>query len=183
MTTPFEIDTGRLVVPVTGDDHSMGPESAPVTLVEYGDFQCPYCGRAYPIVQQLMAERADTVRLVFRNFPLTDLHPMAEVAAEFAEAAGAREQFWPAHDWLYEHQRDIEPVRLASLGNDLDPSGGIAKDLANGAFDNEIRQDFIGGIRSGVNGTPSFFINGVRHDGGYTLPELLDAVDAAASAR
>lgn len=179
--TPFEVQTGRLVVPVSTADHTIGPATAPVTLVEYGDYQCPYCGQAHPILQQLLAQRPDTVRLVFRNFPLTDIHPNAEIAAEFAEAAGDRGQFWPAHDWLYTHQSQLSAGELAAAADHVDPSGGLGKDLAARAFDERIRHDFIGGVRSGVNGTPSFFINGVRHDGDYELATLLAVVDRAAS--
>lgn len=178
-TTPFSIETGRLVVPVNQDDHVLGPASADVTLVEYGDYQCPFCGRAHPIVKELLAQRPDAVRLVFRHFPLTDLHPHAELAAEFAEAAGAQGQFWAAHDWLYSHQDTLDSPTLTATAMSLDPSGNIAKELAGRVFHEKIRRDFIGGVRSGVNGTPTFFINGRRHDGGYSLPELLLAVDHA----
>jgi protein-disulfide isomerase len=180
-TTPFQIDTGRLVVPVSDGDHSLGPDGAPVVLVEYGDYQCPYCGMAHPIVQQLLAQRPETVRLVFRNFPLTDVHPYAELAAEFAEAAGSLGRFWYAHDWLFTHQNDLGPEGLNAAARTLDPSGRITEEVAQRAYADRIRHDFIGGVRSGVNGTPTFYINGFRHDGGYSLPELLSAVDKAAS--
>ena len=172
MTTPFEVSMGRLIMPVTQDDHVLGPEAAPVTVVEYGDYECPYCGRAFPILKELLAERPETVRLVFRNFPLTDLHPHAQIAAEFAEAAGARGRFWEAHDWIYTHQSRLDSAQLEKVADTLDPTGGIAEDLRHHAYSERIRHDFIGGIRSGVNGTPSFFINGMRHEGGYSLPEL-----------
>jgi protein-disulfide isomerase len=178
-TTPFSIETGRLVTPVNQDDHVLGSPSASVTVVEYGDYQCPFCGRAYPIVNELLAQRPDTVRLVFRHFPLTDLHPYAEIAAEFAEAAGAQGQFWGAHDWLYSHQDSLDPSTLSVAAMNLDPSGGMAKDLAGHAYHEKIHRDFIGGVRSGVNGTPTFYINGRRHDGGYSMAELLLAVDQA----
>src|SRR4051812_34785038 len=99
MTTPFRVTTGRLAAPVTDDDHIRGPATAPVTLVEYGDYQCPYCGMAHPITQELLRERPNLVRFVFRHFPLTNVHPFAEVAAETAEAAGAHQRFWQMHDW------------------------------------------------------------------------------------
>jgi len=178
-TTPFHIDMGRLVEPINQDDHVRGPDSAPVTLVEYGDYQCPYCGQAYPIVEALLAERPDTVRFVFRHFPLTDLHPQAEIAAELAEAAGVRGQFWRAHGWLFTHQSQFDAQHLRGAAAEIDPSGGAERDLERRAYDDRIRRDFISGVRSGVNGTPTFFINGIRHDGGYSLPELLRAVDSA----
>ena len=180
-TTPFHIDTGRLVDPVHDDDHVRGPDSAPVTLVEYGDYQCPYCGQAYPLVEALLMERPDTVRFVFRHFPLTDLHPNAELAAEFAEAASAHGQFWRAHDWLFTHQDLIDPEHLREEAVEVDPSGGAERDLDRRAFDDRIRRDFISGVRSGVNGTPTFYVNGIRHDGGYSLPELVSVVDNAAA--
>jgi protein-disulfide isomerase len=178
-TTPFQIETGRLVAPVNQDDHVRGPDAAPVTLLEYGDFQCPFCGRAYGPVEALMAERPDTVRFVFRHFPLTDLHPHAELAAELAEAAGARGQFWRVHEWLFTHQDQIDPPHLQKVAAVIDPTGVVARDLDQHAHADRIRRDFISGVRSGVNGTPTFYINGLRHDGGYSLPELLRAVDAA----
>lgn len=178
-TTPFSIETGRLVVPVNPDDHVLGPPSASVTLVEYGDYQCPFCGRAHPIVKELLALRPDTVRLVFRHFPLTDLHPYAELAAELAEAAGVQGQFWVAHDWLYTHQDTLDPPTLSAAAMNLDPSGNLVKEFAGRAYHEKIHRDFIGGVRSGVNGTPTFFINGRRHDGGYSVDELLLAVDQA----
>jgi protein-disulfide isomerase len=176
-STPFHIDTGRLVDPVHAGDHVRGPESGSVTLVEYGDYQCPYCGQAYPQVEALLAERPD-VRFVFRHFPLTDLHPNAELAAELAEAAGQRGQFWQAHDWLFTHQQLIDPEHLRQEAMEFDPSGAVERDLDRRAFDDRIRRDFIAGVRSGVNGTPTFYVNGIRHDGGYSRPELVRAVEA-----
>jgi protein-disulfide isomerase len=177
--TPFNVETGRLVEPITEDDHVRGPDSASVVLVEYGDYQCPYCGEAYPLVEALLNERADSLRFIFRHFPLVDVHPRAEVAAEFAEAAGARGQFWRAHHWLFTHQRQLDAGHLRSAAADIDPSGGVERDLERRAYNDRIRRDFIGGVRSGVNGTPTFFINGFRYDGGYSLAELLRAVDNA----
>ena len=182
MTTPFHIETGRLTVPVGAGDHVRGDQSAPVTLVEYGDYQCPYCGAAFPIVEELLRERAGVMRLVFRNFPLSDIHPYAEPAAEFAESAPA-DRFWDAHDWLFTHQKKLDPTRLAATAAELDPSGAMVQAMATRVHADRIRQDFLGGVRSGVNGTPTFFVNGVRHDGGYQLPDLIAAVDVAASSR
>jgi protein-disulfide isomerase len=178
-TTPFQIETGRLVEPVNQDDHTRGSDGAPVTLVEYGDYQCPFCGRAYGSVEALLAERPDTVRFVFRHFPLTDLHPHAELAAELAEAAGARGQFWRVHDWLFTHQDEIDPPHLREVAGLIEPTGAVARDLDQREYADRIHRDFISGVRSGVNGTPTFYVNGLRHDGGYSLPELLRAVDTA----
>jgi protein-disulfide isomerase len=178
MTTPLEHATARLVAPVTDRDHSRGPADAPVTLVEYGDYQCPFCGAAYPIVGELLRRRPDTVRFVYRHFPLTNVHPFAEMAAEAAEAAGARGRFWPMHDWLFQHQDELDAMTILAgveaVGLDDE---AVAAAIRGHRYLEKIRSDFVGGVHSGVNGTPTFFINGSRHDGGYTLPELEFAVD------
>jgi protein-disulfide isomerase len=123
----------------------------------------------------------ERVRFVFRHFPITTLHPFAEPAAEAAEAAGAQGRFWPMHDWIFEHQETIAPEDLleaaAVLGLDVNR---FAADLTAHRHEKKIRDDFMSGVRSGVNGTPTFFVNGVRHDGGFRLEELLEAVEAAA---
>jgi len=183
MSTPLSYATARLAIPVDATDHIRGKAEAPVTLVEYGDYQCPYCGMAYPAVEEVLRLRPDTVRLAYRHFPLTNVHPYSELAAEVAEAAGARRRFWDMHDWLFTHQQLIEPVTLvrAAGGMGLDV-GTVQRELDEQRYMNEIRRDFVGGVRSGVNGTPGFFINDVRHDGGYSTDELLAAVDEAAAA-
>lgn len=182
MTTPLQPATGRLTVPVNDEDHIRGLARAPVTLVEYGDYQCPFCAVAHPIVQDLLSRREDLVRLVFRHFPLTNAHPDAEVAAEIAEAAGARQRYWPMHDWLFGHQREIDDtyMTLAAQEVGLLPQP-IVQEVHDHIYLDRIRRDFVGGVRSGVNGTPMFFINGLRHDGGYSLAELLSAIDRAAA--
>jgi protein-disulfide isomerase len=123
------------------------------------------------------------VRFVFRHFPITTIHPLAEPAAEAAEAAGAQGKFWPMHDWIYEHQDAIAPPELVAaagrLGLDVE---AFAADVTAHRHEKKIREDFLSGVRSGVNGTPTFFVNGVRHDGGYDLESLLDALGAAAPA-
>src|SRR5258708_38250765 len=183
MTTPFQVTVTRLAVPVGPDDHTIGPADAPVSLVEYGDFQCPYCGMAHTILQDLMRLRRETIQFTYRHFPLTNVHPYAELAAEVSEAAGARGQFWPMRDWLFEHQRSINPRQLMVGVEQLGlPSDEIADEVGAHLYLDRIRRDFVGGVRSGVNGTPTFYIGGVRHDGGYALDELLEAVDEAAEA-
>src|SRR3954471_13029704 len=174
---PERIEGPTLSMPVSESrDHIQGPRSAPVTLVEYGDFECPYCGEAYGILQELHARVGEQVRLVFRNFPLTQVHPHAERAAEAAEAAAAHGRFWPAHDMLYEHQDALEDDDLiayaAQLGLDLDR---FQIDLAQGTYADRVREDFMSGVRSGVNGTPTFFVNGRRHDGSWDLRSLTAA--------
>ncbi|MFJ6199286.1 DsbA family protein [Micromonospora sp. NPDC092111] len=182
MSTPLQV-TARLRVPVTEVDHIRGAADAPVTIVEYGDFQCRYCGAAYPNLAELLRQRGDTVRLVYRHFPIDNIHPYAENAAEVAEAAGRRGRFWDMHDWLYEHQDQLDPVHL-SLGvaqRDMPPDE-VGAEVDRHAYGDRVRHDFVGGIRSGVNGTPTLFVNDDRHEGGYDLPALLAAVDAAAGA-
>jgi protein-disulfide isomerase len=177
-----ELESPRLTVPVGPDDHVRGgPETAPLTLVEYGDYECPYCGAAYPIVKEVERTLGDELRSVFRNFPLGDMHPHAVQAAEAAEAAAGQGRFWEMHDRLYEHQ-DRETTEdliehASVLGLDVER---FRSDLEEHAYEPRIQADFLSGVRSGVNGTPTFFINGVRHNGGYDLDSLLTALRAAA---
>ncbi|MEU0150386.1 DsbA family protein [Micromonospora fulviviridis] len=183
MTTPLQVTTARLQLPVTATDHARGPADAPVTLVEYGDFQCRFCGAAYTNLAEVLRQRVDTVRLVYRHFPIANVHPYAESAAETAEAAGRRGRFWEMHDWLYEHQDQLDPVHLSLGVEQLGlPPDEVGAEVARQAHADRVRQDFVGGIRSGVDGTPTLFVNEVRHDGGYDLADLLAAVDAAANA-
>ena len=167
-----------LVVPVTDRDHQRGSPDAPVTLVEYGDYQCPYCGKAYPIIQEVRKRMGKDLLFVFRNFPLSQIHANAEHAAEAAEAAAAQDQFWAMHDRLYERQFALEDDNLleyaADLGLDVPR---FAADMEAGTYRDRVRDDFRGGVRSGVNGTPTFYINGVRHDGSWDLPGLLSALE------
>ena len=179
MRTQF---AAELTLPVThGRDHIQGPATAPVTLVEYGDYECPYCGAAYPIVKQVQERMGDRLRFVFRNFPITTSHPHAEQAAEAAEAADAQGRFWEMHDHLYEHQRHLEDGDLrgyaTELGLDVDR---FSDELAQHVHAERVREDFMSGVRSGVNGTPTFYINGVRHDDSYELEVLLAALERAA---
>lgn len=175
--------TGRLVEPIHDQDHLRGPLRAPVTLVEFGDYECPSSGAAHPVVQELMRRRPDTVRFVYRHFPLTHVHPYAEPAAEAAEAAGVRQRFWPMHDWLFGHQDQLEPVTMALAARQLGlVPAAVEQEVFGHAYLERIRRDFVSGVRSGVTDTPTFFVNGRRHEGGYALPELLAAIDAAAPA-
>ncbi len=164
--------------PVGPDDHLLGPPDAPVTLVEYGDYECPYCGQAHRDLKRLRKVLGAQLAYVYRHFPLSQVHPHALSAAEAAEAAGAQGRFWEMHDMLFENQQRLEPTALLSyaeaLGLDLPQ---FVRDLQEHHFADRIRRDFIDGVRSGVNGTPTFFINGVRHDGGYTFDALLAAID------
>jgi protein-disulfide isomerase len=171
----------ELTVPVDVDrDHIQGPADASVTLLEYGDYECPYCGAAYPIVKEVQDRMGDQVRFVFRNFPITTSHPHAEQAAEAAEAAGSQGRFWEMHDTLYENQRRLGDADLRSyaarLGLDLE---SFERDVAEHVHAPRVREDFMSGVRSGVNGTPTFYINGVRHDDSYELETLLTALEQA----
>jgi protein-disulfide isomerase len=167
----------KLTVPISKRDHIQGPINAVITLVEYGDYECPFCGRAYPIVKALQQNLGDDLCFAFRNFPLANMHPHAEHAAEAAEAAGAQGKFWEMHDLLYENQEDLEDADLARYAADLGLDGDrFIREVVNSAHSKRIRGDFMSGVRSGVNGTPSFFVNGERHDGGYDLESLLAAL-------
>lgn len=171
----------RLVLAVSERDHVSGPANAPVTLVEYGDYQCPYCGMAKPIVDQVRREIGDGLRFVFRNFPLTEIHPHAEHAAEIAEAAGTQNKFWEMHDMLYAHQHALDDQHLAEYATLLSVSASeVRRALAQHAYLDRVREDFMSGVRSGVNGTPTFFINALRHDGSYDRDTLLAAIANAA---
>ncbi len=180
MTTPLRGTGGRLVVPVNGNDHVIGPADAPVTLVEYGDYQCPYCGVVQPVVRELLRRRHSGVLFVFRHFPLTDVHPYAEMASEAVEAAGVRGRFWEMHEWLMGHQARLDPVVLVTgvdaLGFD---TRAVADEIRTHRYLDKVRADFVGGVRSGVDGTPAFFVNGERHRGGYSLGDLTAALDRA----
>jgi protein-disulfide isomerase len=172
-----------LTVPVTEDrDHIQGPADAAVTLVEYGDFECPYCGAAYPIVKEVQDRMGERLRFVFRNFPITTSHAHAEQAAEAAEAAAGQGRFWPMHDLLFENQRRLRDQDLhgyaEQAGLDVER---FDSELAEHAHAGRVREDFMSGVRSGVNGTPTFFINGVRHDGSYEVEALVAALERAAA--
>lgn len=173
----------RLTPPVTDRDHILGPPEAPVTLVEYGDFECPYCGMAYPIVESVRRRVGDNMRFVFRHFPLTQIHPHSQHAAEMAEAAGARGKFWPMHGILFQNQDALEDRDLIGYAAQIGiPPEWAANALLTHAFAPRVREHFMSGVRSGVNGTPTFFVNGVRHDGGWDERSLLTAVQNAALA-
>jgi protein-disulfide isomerase len=158
-------------------DHAIGPDDAPVTLVEYGDYECPHCGRAHPIVESVRHQMGPLLRFVYRHFPLSEIHPNASNAAEMAEAAGSQGLFWPMHHMLFANQRALEPENLvdyaARIG--LDPQWA-ASALLSHTFSARVREDFLSGVRSGVNGTPTFFVNGVRYDGSWEEPVLLEVL-------
>jgi protein-disulfide isomerase len=178
--------TPRLRTPVGDHDHVLGPADAPVSLVEYGDYECPHCRRAHPIVASVLRELGAHVRFTYRHFPLSEIHPHAEHAAEMAEAAGERGSFWPMHNLLFENQEALEDEDLVEYASRLGiaPSWSLSA-LESGRYARRVQEDFMSGVRSGVNGTPTFFINGIRHDGSWDEASLLDALQRAlpASAR
>jgi protein-disulfide isomerase len=173
-----------LRAPITPHDHISGPANAVVTLVEYGDYQCPRCGMAHPIVKQVRARFYKTLRFVFRHFPLTQIHPLAETAAEAAEFGGAHGRFWEMHDGLYDNQDSLDaeslgvPTILALAEANGLSAAALRDALARGDFAPKVRNDFLGGIRSGVNGTPTFFINGRRHDGSFAYDDLVASIES-----
>jgi protein-disulfide isomerase len=166
--------------PLHAGDHLRGDPGARIQLVEFGDFECPFCGQAYPIVEQLKRTLGDRLCLAFRHFPIVGSHPHAALAAEAAEAAGAQGRFWEMYDVLYQHQDALEPEDLARyaamIGLD---SRAFADDTAGHRFLEKVRRDLYSGAVSGVNGTPSFFINGQRHDGSWDYESLIAALTAA----
>ena len=173
-------EAGLLALPVGARDHTQGPADAPVTLVEYGDFECPHCRQAYPIVKEVVSRVGPCLRFVFRHFPLTQTHPHAQHAAEAAEAAGAQGAFWQMHDRLFERQFALEDDNLIEYAQELGlDADRVAGELAAHTHKARVRDDFMSGVRSGVNGTPTFFINGVRHDQSWAVDSLTAAIERA----
>jgi protein-disulfide isomerase len=167
----------KLKPPVGENDHVQGSANAPITVVEYGDYECPYCGEAYPVTKALQKRLGNKLRFVFRNFPLGEMHPHAEHAAEAAEAVGAQGKFWEMHDLLYENQSALEDEDLLRYAKSLKLDlKRFAKEMEDHTYVDRVRADFSTGVRSGVNGTPTFFINGTRHDGSFDLESLLAAI-------
>jgi protein-disulfide isomerase len=173
----------RLTEPVSARDHLVGPDTAPVTLLEYGDYQCPSCGAAFPIVHEVRRHLGDKLRFAFRNFPLSEVHPHAVHAAETAEAANAQGKFWEMHDYLFTHQAKLADAQLVEGARELGlDAERVRRELADNTYLPRVRDDFSSGVRSGVNGTPTFYINGVRHDGDYSFGALVRAIESASTA-
>ena len=170
-------EKAKLVLPIGKRDHIQGPTKAPVALVEYGDYECSHCGEAYRIVKQIQRKLGHKLCFVFRNFPLTRMHANAQHAAETAEAAAAQGKFWEMHDYLFEHQSSLDDEHLRkyviALGLDVTR---FDKEMKKHAYAARVREDFLSGVKGGVNGTPTFFINGVRYDGSWDLENLLKAL-------
>ena len=177
--TSGAIPDSNLTLPVAGRDHIQGPIDAAIALVEYGDYECPYCGEAHPIVKAIQKRLGNRLRFAFRNFPLVNSHLHAEHAAEAAEAAGAQGKFWEMHDILFEHQEALEDENLAEYAAALDlDAERLMREVLAGVHASRVREDFRSGARSDVNGTPSFFVNGIRYDGPADVNGLLAALTA-----
>jgi protein-disulfide isomerase len=167
-----------LKIPVRPEDHAQGDENAACTLVEYGDYQCPHCGRAYPIIKRVQKHFGNRLRFVFRNFPLNEIHAQAESAAETAEFAGSQGKYWEMHDLLFENQTRFSPMLFEELAQELKLNPTDLRDaLAKGEYRAHVHSDFMSGARSGVNGTPTFFINGQRLDGSWDYQDLVEAIE------
>jgi protein-disulfide isomerase len=173
MTGNNETDTNskKLTVPVNiGSDHIRGSINAPITIVEYGDYECPYTGMAYPIVKEIMKQFGDQIYFVFRNFPLNDIHPHAQHAAEAAEAAAAQDKFWQMHDYLFEHQKALDDRHLLEyakkVGLNIDK---FKTEMSEHIYAPLINKSLKVGIDSGVEGTPTFFVNAQRYEGSWDL--------------
>ena len=172
----------RLVQPVSAErDHLRGPDAALVTLVEYGDYECPHCRAANPVIDEVIGAMKSDVRFVYRHFPLTQTHPHGMEAAQAAELAGSHGLFWEMHDMLFSHQDALGTPDLvrhaAQLGLD---AASFARALATHSHAARVREDFVSGVRSGVNGTPTFFVDGLRYDGPRDFQSLMAALDEAA---
>lgn len=165
----------QLVPPVNSHDHILRYANAPIELVEYGDYECPYCGRAYPIVKNIIEDLGRDIKFVFRNFPLTKIHPHAFMAAVATEAAGLQSKFWEMHDIIFEHQRNLDAENILILADRLNLDLERFKhDIQLQALIDKVETDFESGIRSGVNRTPTFFINGQKYDGESSNGELME---------
>jgi protein-disulfide isomerase len=170
----------RLSLPVGERDHVEGPATAPVTLVEYGDYECPYCRATVPIVRGLRQILGDQLRYVYRHFPLAGAHPRAQQAAEVAEAAGAQGKFWEMHARLFEQQSALADEDLLRYGADLGlDAAQFQRDLTEHRHAARVREDYQSGLASGVGGTPTFYLDGVRYDRLVGLQQLLVAIRQA----
>jgi protein-disulfide isomerase len=170
----------ELRFPINENDHVIGPVDAPVTLVEYGDYQCPHCQAAWPQVELVLRHFGRDLRYAYRHFPISTVHPLAKPAAEAAEFAGAHGLFWEMHSAIYVNGHQLSGATLFALAARLGlETTELRNALERGTCAAKVEADFLGGIRSGVNGTPCFFVNGERHDGAYDAMALSDAIETA----
>jgi NhaA family Na+:H+ antiporter len=171
-------DSPTLKPPVSDRDHIEGPADARVTLVEYGDYECPHCRQVAPIIEQVQERFGDRLRYVFRHFPITSAHPNAQLAAEAAEAAAAQGKFWEMHDRLFEHTGTLDRRQLVRFAEELNLDvERFERELDEHTHADRVREDFLSGVRSGANGTPTFFLNGVRYDGPWDLDSLIAEIE------
>ena len=164
----------QLKYPVNNDDHIFGNSNAILELVEYGDYECPHCGHAYPIVKDIQQKFRNDLKFVFRNFPLSEIHPHSFLASLASEAAAQQGKFWEMHDIIFENQKTLEPDNIFLFAKKLSlDMGRFKNDIRQPQLIDKVNNDFEGGLRSGVNGTPTFFINGIRYDGEWEGMGLL----------
>jgi len=168
----------RLALQVGDRDHTLGSKDAPITLIEYGDYECPYCKAAHAVLKEVLNELGDKVLFVFRHLPISTAHPNAKTAAEAAEAAASQGKFWEMHDILFENQDslDIDSLKRYATALNMDIRQ-FEKELSGHVHSQKVREDFISGVRSGANGTPTFLINGKRYDGPITVDALIKALE------
>jgi formate-nitrite transporter family protein len=172
--TKEDLDLSKLLLPIQPDDHVQGAPDAPYTLVEYGDYECPACGRLFMTLRTLHDRFADNLRLAFRHYPRSGIHPHAQKAAEAAEAAGAQGHFWKMHDLLFENQSALAANDLERYAGQLSlDSRRFRDELKRRAYEDRVREDFRRGVQNGVYQTPALFINGIRYDGGLDPDALL----------
>jgi protein-disulfide isomerase len=172
------LDLAALLLPIQPEDHVQGLADAPLTLVEYGDYECPACGSLFLTISRLLDQQAGQVRIVFRHYPLSGLHPYAQLAAEAAEASGAQGKFWEMHDLLFQYQDALDEKHLIGYAERLAlDADRFRKDLKDRTFEQRVREDFRRGVANGVYGTPGLFVNGVRHDGALDAPSILTKLD------
>ncbi len=163
--------------PVSEADHMQGNAAAPIELLQYGDYQCPYCWKAYPIVKRLQAQLGDNVKFIFRNFPLTKIHPHAKIAAIASEAAALQGKYWEMHDLLYEKHKDLHPAAILNYAAELGLDQPLFEsDIAKPELAEKVEADFLSGLRSGVNATPTFFINGEKYTESWDDNNLLEHI-------
>ena len=166
-------DLSRLLLPIRPSDHVHGPEDAPYTLVEYGDYECPDCGRLYVILGDLQRDSASRLRIVFRHYPRSGVHRHAQQAAEAVEAAGAQGKFWEMHTLLFERQQALRTKDLIRYAEELTLDvERFRHELKNETYSERVRADFLAGVQNGVYGTPGLFLNGVRYDGEWDKESL-----------
>ena len=166
-----------LTLPDPDRDHIYGSADGSIRLLEYGDYECPFCAEAQPIIKEIQRRLGDDLLFAFRHFPLTNIHPHSKHAAEAAEAAGAQGNFWGMHDILFENQDELEDEYLAAYAAELGlDETRLIREVTSSIYAQRIREDFKSGTRGGVNGTPTFFINGERYDGARDLKQLLNAL-------